>query len=370
MKSTMPLQKALIYIERNLENRITLKNLAIESGYSEYHFHRLFQSALGETVMEYIRRKRIFHAAQDLLNMDSTIMDIALKNGFESYDVFTRAFKRFLGVTPSRYRKINSHKIPLIKSIPEEETRMFDYAVYEKMTCRDEEKRKCIPLIDFILKLSEKARNNGLLALETSAEGHGFFFRKTLELVLGGVEPVNIRNMMSNYILTGNYKGLDLLERVLTLEGLLAIQGGEHPMLLSERLLSWLGEELSQEVEALILKPYRPQEQFVDNFIENVKHKKPMATSTALLEDPVARMDYRSLQRILRDVTVEDITCALMGAGGNTITRILECLPVKTKAVVINGLDTGSLLSPQIIVDAQNRIINTILKLRSDGEIK
>lgn len=370
MDYTMPLQKVLIFIEENLGNRITLESLAIESGYSEYHFHRLFQSALGETVMEHIRRKRILYAARDLLSMDSTITDVALKYGFESHDVFTRAFKRFLGVTPSRYREINSHTIHLSRNISKEETRMSDYAVYEKMICSNEEKRQCIHLIEFILKLSEKARKSGLLALETFSENQAFFFRKTLELVLGGVEPGNIRNIMLNYILAGNYKGLDLLERVLTLEGLLAIQGGEHPMLLSEKLLSYLGEELSQEVEALILQPYRPQDRFMGDFMENAKHQKPMSISTALLEDPVAKIDNRSLQRILRDVAVEDITFALKGAGGNTIIRILECLPAKTKAVVINGLDTDDLVSPESAVDAQNRIINIILKLRSDGEIK
>lgn len=41
MDYTMPLQKALIYIEEKLENEITLESLAVKSGYSEYHFHSL-----------------------------------------------------------------------------------------------------------------------------------------------------------------------------------------------------------------------------------------------------------------------------------------------------------------------------------------
>lgn len=373
MNYNLPLQKALIFIEDNIANDITIEDLASMSGYSLFHFHRMFRSVTGESIMEYIKRKRILYAAGDLMGTASTITDIAQKYDFGSHDVFTRAFRRFLAVTPSEYRKINS-KLNKGGSTNQKDKevliQMLDYTVYERMKCSNEEKRRCIPLIEFILKLSEKARKNGLLSLEGSDKNHMFFIRKTLELLLDGVEPGYIRHVMMNYIHVGNYEGIELLERILALEGLLAIQAGEHPLLLFQKLLSYLGEEMSQEVEALLVLPYHCDERLIDDFNEKVKNKKPMTAATALLEDPVGKLDKRSLQRMLRDVAIEDIACALKGAGRNTVIRVLQCLPKKSALIIVKELDSNDLINPQSIIESQKRMIEIILKLRSEGEIK
>lgn len=57
------------------------------------------------TVGEYIRNRRLTLAGYELLNSDSSIMDIAIKYGYETNESFTRAFSRFHGVTPSTARK-------------------------------------------------------------------------------------------------------------------------------------------------------------------------------------------------------------------------------------------------------------------------
>ncbi len=73
--------------------------------YSAWHFQRLFQAILGDTVADYIRRRRLTRALLDLTQTDHRILDIALDYQFESQESFTRAFKSLFGITPGECRK-------------------------------------------------------------------------------------------------------------------------------------------------------------------------------------------------------------------------------------------------------------------------
>jgi AraC family transcriptional regulator len=50
--------------------------VADAAGYSYYHFHRIFEAALGETVGNYIRSRRLCRAAGELLYTDKKILDM------------------------------------------------------------------------------------------------------------------------------------------------------------------------------------------------------------------------------------------------------------------------------------------------------
>lgn len=79
--------------------------LADELGYSEAHLRDVFSRHVGMPLMRYVMRRRISNAAFDALYSDASLTDIAIKYGFESYDTFTRAFRRVAGLTPSEFRK-------------------------------------------------------------------------------------------------------------------------------------------------------------------------------------------------------------------------------------------------------------------------
>ncbi|BDA80949.1 AraC family transcriptional regulator (plasmid) [Leptospira kobayashii] len=92
------------YIENNLEVKFGLNQLAFFSNFSPWHFHRFFKKHQGENVQSYIKRLRIEKAAYELKISDFPILEIAMEAGYESNEAFTRAFKRFLGKTPSQFR--------------------------------------------------------------------------------------------------------------------------------------------------------------------------------------------------------------------------------------------------------------------------
>ncbi len=93
------------YIEDHLDQPISLQQIALVSGWSLWHFHRLFHAATGETIGEYIRLRRLHRAARMLVETRRPIIDIALDGQFESQEAFTRAFKRLYGMPPGRFRR-------------------------------------------------------------------------------------------------------------------------------------------------------------------------------------------------------------------------------------------------------------------------
>lgn len=99
------IKKSIEYIENNLNKKIELKDIAGSVFLSKYHFHRIFHAEVGESVAEYIRKRRLLKSANELINTDHKIVDIALKYQFSTQESFTKAFKKFYGMPPNEFRK-------------------------------------------------------------------------------------------------------------------------------------------------------------------------------------------------------------------------------------------------------------------------
>lgn len=99
------IKKSIEYIEHNLSKKIELKELADKVFLSKYHFHRVFHAVVGEPVAEYIRKRRLIEAANQLICTEDKIIDIALKYQFSSQEAFTKAFKKLYGIPPREFRR-------------------------------------------------------------------------------------------------------------------------------------------------------------------------------------------------------------------------------------------------------------------------
>lgn len=111
------LNRAIHFIESNLDKKILLKDIAAHAYLSEFHFHRIFKSATGETIKEFQLRLKIERAAIGLKYSQNTIGQIAFDNGFENQETFTRAFKKHFGYTPLEYRERAKHETSLKQSV-------------------------------------------------------------------------------------------------------------------------------------------------------------------------------------------------------------------------------------------------------------
>ena len=93
--------KALSYIEEQLEDEISIETAAKIACCSEHHFRRMFSYLSGISLSEYIRRRKLTRAADDLRVKDARVIDIAVKYGYGSPDAFSRAFHALHGILPS-----------------------------------------------------------------------------------------------------------------------------------------------------------------------------------------------------------------------------------------------------------------------------
>lgn len=99
------MHRVLEHIDRHLDEQLDLETLAAVANFSSFHFHRLFTAWMGETLGEYMRRRRLEIAAQRLVAQPRLpVLQVALSVGFGSTEAFARAFKGRFGTTPTGWR--------------------------------------------------------------------------------------------------------------------------------------------------------------------------------------------------------------------------------------------------------------------------
>ncbi|NRF72035.1 AraC family transcriptional regulator [Aquincola sp. S2] len=129
------MQRVLQHIDAHLAETLDLKTIAQVAHFSPYHFHRLFAAWMGETLGDYLRRRRLETAAARLrADPALPVLNAALDVGFGSGEAFTRAFRQHFGSPPSTWRRQRN---------PGQATRKLDQADRKRDqasdgTCRDD----------------------------------------------------------------------------------------------------------------------------------------------------------------------------------------------------------------------------------------
>ncbi|MFX3673408.1 MAG: effector binding domain-containing protein [Paenisporosarcina sp.] len=98
------LQRSIDFLEDHLDSNFKVEDAASEANVSVFHFQRIFLVLTDMSVMEYVRRRRLTLAAQDLALTNERVIDVALKYGYETPEAFAEAFKRQHGMSPSEAR--------------------------------------------------------------------------------------------------------------------------------------------------------------------------------------------------------------------------------------------------------------------------
>lgn len=119
-KYKVRIDRVIQYIEANLANNISLAEVASVSHFSAYHFHRIFTGIVGETVNDYIVRRRLECAVNLLIfKTELSVTQVALDSGYSSSANFSKAVRLHFGFSPSEIRnpdKIKDSKIGKISS--------------------------------------------------------------------------------------------------------------------------------------------------------------------------------------------------------------------------------------------------------------
>jgi AraC family transcriptional regulator len=129
------MKDALDLIENNLDERLDIEEIAKAAYASPFHFQRMFHMLTGITVSEYIRKRKLTLAAQELAMSSSKVVDVALKYGYDSPESFSKAFRKIHGIAPSEARNsgVSLKAFPRISfQLSLKGDKAVDYRIVEK----------------------------------------------------------------------------------------------------------------------------------------------------------------------------------------------------------------------------------------------
>lgn len=98
------IDETIAYIQKNINEPLTLSQLAKHVSYSPYHFTRIFKERIGLPPLYYVSSLRLQKAKELLLYTNLTVRDIGLEIGQQSLGTFSTRFTEHIGVTPSNFR--------------------------------------------------------------------------------------------------------------------------------------------------------------------------------------------------------------------------------------------------------------------------
>lgn len=99
------LSRVLEYMDAHITEELGIDELAGIACLSSYHFGRMFKRSTGQTVHQFVLRRRIEHSRTLLKRNDLTLSEIAAACGFGSQSRFTTAFRRSTGYPPAAWRR-------------------------------------------------------------------------------------------------------------------------------------------------------------------------------------------------------------------------------------------------------------------------
>ncbi|MFJ1802303.1 GyrI-like domain-containing protein [Streptomyces sp. NPDC088180] len=145
------LNDAMEHIEARLGERIEAAELARIAMTSEYHFRRMFSALAGLPLSEYIRRRRMTVAGAEVLgDPDRTLLDVAVRYGYDTGEGFARAFRAVHGIGPGEARRtgavLRSQQRLTFRLVVEGSTAMR-YRLVEKEAFRVVGRRARVPLV-------------------------------------------------------------------------------------------------------------------------------------------------------------------------------------------------------------------------------
>lgn len=101
----LPITDALHYMEQTYAADPSLEQTAGAIHISPAHLSRLFTSELGTSYSRFLTEIKLNHAMQLLINTRLPITEVAAQTGFKNSSYFSDVFKKYIGISPLKYRK-------------------------------------------------------------------------------------------------------------------------------------------------------------------------------------------------------------------------------------------------------------------------
>lgn len=100
--------KAVSFIEAHLDQPIEVTDIAMQANMSVRSLQRNFSHCVGDSVKNYVRARRLTEASKELVRRPISVLELALKYQFDSYEGFSRSFKKSFLMSPKAFRRVGS----------------------------------------------------------------------------------------------------------------------------------------------------------------------------------------------------------------------------------------------------------------------
>ncbi|WP_175598053.1 AraC family transcriptional regulator [Paenibacillus luteus] len=172
MEWLLRMKEAIDLMEKKMEEPLNIEEIAKAACASPFHFQRMFLMLTGVTVAEYMRKRKLTLAAQELAMSPVKVIDVAQKYGYDSPESFAKAFRKIHGISPSEARNPGNS----LKAFPRIAFQLslkgdkdMDYRILKKeaftvvgksfrLSCEDNQQMREIP------KLWQQAHQDGTIA--------------------------------------------------------------------------------------------------------------------------------------------------------------------------------------------------------------
>ena len=103
----------LEYIDNNINNKISIKDICDRFYYNRYYIMKLFKREIGVSINTYINNTRIYNSTKLIKDSNYSMLMVGLSNGFYSLEYFSEMFKKIIGVSPLKYRRYSINRFLL-----------------------------------------------------------------------------------------------------------------------------------------------------------------------------------------------------------------------------------------------------------------
>lgn len=113
------INQAVRYIEQHISEHITLEMVSTAAHFEQTAFSKAFRRRTGVTFRDFVHALRIIQALERMKTSNLHLTEIAFEVGFSSLSAFERTFRKLMGTSPSKYRKLalmHADRVPFAKS--------------------------------------------------------------------------------------------------------------------------------------------------------------------------------------------------------------------------------------------------------------
>lgn len=202
---------------------------------------------------------------------------------------------------------------------------------------RESNSKRITNVLVEILRLSNIARREGLLALEEYAEGYiaerepeEIFLKKAVLLIVDGTDPEYVRDILSANILVCGTDTLQGYLKFLYLHGILSIQAGENPRIIEEKILACLPQNMQEVAKCAVerlkeeIHGFRLREESLHMEVYNSSEARALFLS--IMEEKILHLTEEQLIHVLDRIDVQQLGALLPKVRENVRSLLFRYL--------------------------------------------